>query len=301
MIRLWLSRAAAIPLREQLSAQLLFGIVSRRIAPGEKLPSVRELARRLKVHPNTVSAVYRDLDARGWLRHRRGSGVFVREFTLPATDAGADAFARAWVQDGLARGFRLDELQDAFERIIHESQKSGPWNLLVIHPDRELAGILAAEIEMAINAKISFAGDADVSADLEPDTCVLVTATCAAAVLAKVRPAHYCVIGLNAIEQVIAGQGGGKADLLIAVVSRSVSILQWSSRLLSALGVPVTDVLKRDPAQPGWQEGLKICDIVAADVKAARELPPGVKPTVFRIVSEKFLAEARRLVTAEKL
>jgi GntR family transcriptional regulator / MocR family aminotransferase len=79
MVRLWLSREHAVSIREQLSAQLLLGIVSRRLAPGERLPSVRELARRLGIHANTVSAAYRDLAARGWVSKRRGSGVYVRE------------------------------------------------------------------------------------------------------------------------------------------------------------------------------------------------------------------------------
>jgi hypothetical protein len=51
MIRLWLSRDKSIPVQEQLGAQLLFGILSRKVAPGERLPSVRALARRLKGTP----------------------------------------------------------------------------------------------------------------------------------------------------------------------------------------------------------------------------------------------------------
>ena len=61
MVRLWLSRGTSIPIREQLSAQLILGVLSGRLAPGERLPSVRELARRLNVHANTISATYQDL------------------------------------------------------------------------------------------------------------------------------------------------------------------------------------------------------------------------------------------------
>ena len=83
MIRLWISRESSIPIREQLSSQLLLGILSRRLAPGEKLPSVRDLARRLAIHGNTVHAVYRDLAKRGWVQARPGSGVFVAELRKP--------------------------------------------------------------------------------------------------------------------------------------------------------------------------------------------------------------------------
>src|SRR5580658_8081450 len=99
MIRIWLSRKTLVPIREQLSAQFILGIMSRRISPGEKLPSVRELARRLKLHANTVSACYQDLAKRGWVSQRRGSGVFVRSFPMP-TEGGIAAFAQAFIQEG---------------------------------------------------------------------------------------------------------------------------------------------------------------------------------------------------------
>jgi DNA-binding transcriptional regulator YhcF (GntR family) len=56
VLRLWVSRNSTVSIREQLSAQLVLGILSGRLAPGERLPSVRALARRLRIHPNTVSA-----------------------------------------------------------------------------------------------------------------------------------------------------------------------------------------------------------------------------------------------------
>jgi DNA-binding transcriptional regulator YhcF (GntR family) len=60
MIKLWLARRSSIAIREQLSAQFILGIVSRKLAPGERLLSVRELGRRLHLHSNTISAAYRD-------------------------------------------------------------------------------------------------------------------------------------------------------------------------------------------------------------------------------------------------
>lgn len=78
MMRLWLSKNSAASLREQLGTQLTLGVISGDLKPGEKLPSVRELARRYKIHSNTVSAAYRDVEARGWLKVRKGSGVYVQ-------------------------------------------------------------------------------------------------------------------------------------------------------------------------------------------------------------------------------
>jgi len=76
-MRLWLNRSAEVSLREQLNTQVVLGILTREILPGQKLPSTRELARRFGIHPNTASACYRELERDGWLEFRHGSGVFV--------------------------------------------------------------------------------------------------------------------------------------------------------------------------------------------------------------------------------
>ncbi len=48
-------------MREQLATQIILGIISEDLKPDQRLPSTRELARRFHIHPNTVSAAYRDL------------------------------------------------------------------------------------------------------------------------------------------------------------------------------------------------------------------------------------------------
>ena len=56
-----------LPLREQLTAQIKLAILSQDLKPGQKLPSTREIARRFKIHSNTVSAAYRELSESGWV------------------------------------------------------------------------------------------------------------------------------------------------------------------------------------------------------------------------------------------
>ena len=76
-MQLWFSRTSEISIREQLATQVVLGIVSGELAPGERLPSTRELARRFRLHPNTVSAGYRQLQRSNWVEFRKGSGIFV--------------------------------------------------------------------------------------------------------------------------------------------------------------------------------------------------------------------------------
>ena len=55
--------------REQITTGIL--------QPGEKLPSVRELAAALAINPNTIQRSYRQLEAYGWIATVPGKGCFV--------------------------------------------------------------------------------------------------------------------------------------------------------------------------------------------------------------------------------
>ncbi len=60
--------------------QILSGI----LAPGERLPSVRELASMLTINPNTIQRAYRELESGGWIVTVTGKGCFVGN-TMPAS------------------------------------------------------------------------------------------------------------------------------------------------------------------------------------------------------------------------
>src|SRR4030088_3575218 len=78
-MQLWLSQGSEVSIREQLVTQVVLAILSDDLAPGQRLPSTRELARRFRLHPNTISAGYRQLERERWVEFRHGSGVYVRE------------------------------------------------------------------------------------------------------------------------------------------------------------------------------------------------------------------------------
>jgi hypothetical protein len=85
------------------------------------------------------------------------------------------------------------------------------------------------------------------------------------------------------------------------MVSRSKTVLRWAATLLSALGFTADSVVERNPAMGEWKNGLSVCDIVAADLVTAAELPKSIRPIIFRIVSDEFLAEIREIMTAPKV
>jgi len=70
---------SALPIYRQITDQIHREIAAGRLAPGDQLPSVRELASQLLLNPNTVARVYRDLERDGVVEMRRGEGTYVSD------------------------------------------------------------------------------------------------------------------------------------------------------------------------------------------------------------------------------
>lgn len=290
MIRLWLSRETEIPVHEQLSAQILLGILSRRLKPGERLPSVRALARRISLHPNTISAVYRSLVERGWLQRRMGSGVYVSNLKVPAQQGSPDAFAAMCFEEGLARGYSQNVLRAAF---LKAADQIASQEFMVIDPDSELARILAAEIGEALGREVPFA---TAWTSEERNVCLLLTEATSRN-FSGLNESNYRIIRLNSMQDLLADHQRPSTPVLIAVVSRSASVRCWASTLLSALGFPADSILVRDPSVSGWREGLGACHIVAANIVAAPEFSGTiVRPTIFRLLASDFISELHQFV-----
>ncbi len=75
--------ASPRPVYEQIVSGLRAVLVAGEFAPGEQLPTVRQLATDLGVHHNTVAESYRVLAEEGWLNLRRGRGAVVLDRREP--------------------------------------------------------------------------------------------------------------------------------------------------------------------------------------------------------------------------
>lgn len=65
------------PIFEQIVSQVIFNIAAGGLAVGDLIPSVRELAPQLMIHPNTVAKAYKELERMGVITARRGRGMEV--------------------------------------------------------------------------------------------------------------------------------------------------------------------------------------------------------------------------------
>lgn len=106
------------PLYEQIAARVRMAVASGEIAPGDALPSVRGLARELRVNPATVVQAYRDLAADGFVELRHGHGTFITEVPTYLRDseriAQAAQLVRKLLQDAARLGIGVEELARAF-------------------------------------------------------------------------------------------------------------------------------------------------------------------------------------------
>jgi GntR family transcriptional regulator len=68
---------SGVPFYRQIIEQIKFGIARGELAPGDRLPTVRQLAVDLSINPNTVVRAYRELEIEGMLDSQQGSGTFI--------------------------------------------------------------------------------------------------------------------------------------------------------------------------------------------------------------------------------
>ena len=125
-----IEKGSAVPISSQIQGQIATYCASGKLKAGERLPSVRELARELAVNQNTVLRVYERLVRDGLLEMRHGQGTFVAE--------GAQANSRAAhskrlleefrqiAQQGLALGLTSDGLHELLAKAVIQVQESSP-------------------------------------------------------------------------------------------------------------------------------------------------------------------------------
>ena len=69
--------SSPMPIYRQLIYMIKLEILSGRLNDGDQLPPIRELAKILKLNPNTVAKAYYTLDEEGFIESKRGSGNWV--------------------------------------------------------------------------------------------------------------------------------------------------------------------------------------------------------------------------------
>ncbi len=296
-MRLWFSPDSEVPIYRQLVTQVTLAILSGDLRPGDKLPSTRELARRFRIHPNTFSAGYRQLERDGWTVCRHGSGVYVKANADPPTSA------EQILEQHIAAFFRIVRelnLPAEFvrERVAQWLASPPPDHFLLIDPDAEMRDILLTEIRQLtswpavgiplegcarsekLKAAVPLCRPSKQSAvrSALPNGIELITL--------QIRSAHTWLTPWLPVLQ----------NKLVGVVSHWPDFLEIARTVLVAVGIAPDVLVLRDARRPRWNRGLDqtgaiICDAYTA---ATRKLPAGPRVFVFPLLADSAGEELRR-------
>lgn len=295
-MQLWFAHKSPITLREQLVTQIILAILSDDLPPGHRLPRTRELARRFHLHPNTVSAGYRQLTKDRWVEFRKGSGVYVRN-TKPQSAQSPDRVIDQLIAD-LLRQAREKEISLATirSRLQHVLELHPPNHFLLIESDENLSAILTNEIQAAVNlpVKSTTSQNSQSPAIFENAIPVALAAKEKSAQQSLPPGAELLTLQVRSVPTSLNDWLPAPKGILIGVASRWPGFLKMARTVLTAAGLDPETLIFRDATKPNWQRGLKETAAVVCDVLTATKLPKGPYILKFPLLSEDSLKTLQR-------
>jgi DNA-binding transcriptional regulator YhcF (GntR family) len=310
-MKFWFVHSGDVSLHDQIVTQVSLGILSGDLSAGERLPSIRALAQRFGIHPNTVSAGYRQLERESWVEFRRGSGVFVRD-KAPREVAGIrpalhlDRLISNLIQAARAADISTADLK---ARILGQLDAPPPARLLLIESDVELRRIVLTELDAAIKLPAGFTigftdlprpGDATAISALTaqlPGSLALVLPSKAEALRSVLPPAVAMqILKVRSIPQLLAPWLPAPSYTLIGVASRWPPFLAFARIMLIAAGFEADSLLLRDASQYGWMSGLNQARTVICDSHTAAALPASIPSIKFNLLAEDSIADLQKMV-----
>jgi len=122
-----LDASSPVPLYLQICEQVRRLIALGAIRPGDRLPTIRDLAVQARVNRNTVARAVQHLESAGVVRTRVGQGTFVQppqpDADRPGRDAVIDASIERLLVEAHTRGMPFDELSRRVGRRIESFRR----------------------------------------------------------------------------------------------------------------------------------------------------------------------------------
>lgn len=111
------------PIYVQVMNMIKKQMVSKELKGGDKLPSVRDLSAELKVNPNTIQRVYKELEREGLAFTQRGMGTFITEdeniiYNLKKDTA--KEIINSFIEGMKHLGFNNEEIVNMIEKKLKE-------------------------------------------------------------------------------------------------------------------------------------------------------------------------------------
>ena len=111
---------SGVPFYRQIIDQVKAAMATETIRPGDRLPTVRQLAVDLSINPNTVSRAYTELELTGLVETQMGSGTFVGNHRVEQDDIERrrvlDQICQEFLSRASTHGFNLDDVLENLEQ-----------------------------------------------------------------------------------------------------------------------------------------------------------------------------------------
>lgn len=240
-MKLTVQKGTGVSIHEQLVTQISMQIAGGLLPAGTRLPSVRKLSRQLDIHYNTCLAAYRELENRGFITIRQGSGVTVADLTPDdalkvAQHLELGQMCKYFVQLVRRKGYHWPHVQQALEMARSQyGDQARPVVFADVHPD--ILPLFKAELEDALGCPVqTVLLEAFRSGDF-PENTLYLTSRYHINVLRDALGSEENILvidvasgqqELEAIRQLPNGE-------LLVVVSASTIILQQAEAVVSAL------------------------------------------------------------------
>ncbi len=295
-MQLWFARGSEVTIREQLVTQIILGILSEDLAAGQRLPSTRELARRFRIHPNTISAGYRQLKRERWVEFRHGSGVYVRgrRPELAASSAlGLDQLIAKFFNSARELGTPMSTVRSHLRQLL---EMQPPDHFLLIEPEQDLRKILVTEMQQAMTFPVLGCGLDDWLKSLEGAIPVALPNRAAALRHALPSGTDLLTLQVRSVPASLAKWLPAPSGSLIGIASGWPDFLKMAHTFLNAAGFHPDALVFRDTRKSNWHRGLQQTAAVVCDSVTASLLPSGCRAIPFTLLSEASIAELGRYV-----
>lgn len=292
-----ISRDSEVPIYEQLVEEITFSIATGELKPGDGLPSVKAMARRLKIHHNTVSRAYQELVRRTLLVRRRGSRMVVRspgELERPPKVKDLDDLIHEAVQTARKHGYTFQQLR---QRVQERLSAEPPDHVLVVSADSGMAHLIQEELKRETPFLVESCNMPELLANHGLATGALLVGppgaiAKATSVLPKDHPSMP--ITFSPADEIVQVIRNFAQPSMIAVVSISELFLHTARGVLA----PVVGSRHglREYLLPSESPGdLGVYDLVISDSIAARRVK-SEKLATYRVVSRASLEELSQAI-----
>ena len=106
------------PIYQQVIEQIKLTVVNGGIKPGDRMPSIRELAKKLKINPTTTARIYNELAHEGVLILRQGQGAFVAPKVVSLASEEIHRIISEYARKMLVEGLRLGLTREEIDVIV---------------------------------------------------------------------------------------------------------------------------------------------------------------------------------------